>query len=357
MNRLRRNSKIRDSVSQTKLSADDLIMPYFVIEGQDKKEPIASMAGMYRLSVDNLVKDIKECKESGIKAVLLFGVSKKKDLKATEAFRKEAIVQSATKVVKKNIKDIIVITDVCLCAYTSHGHCGIIKQVDGLSFMVDGKQKRSYKPSTINDKPELDNDETLKILAKIALSHAQAGADFVAPSAMMDGQVGAIREILDKNGFHQTGILAYSVKYASGFYQPFREALDSAPEFGDRKGYQMDFRNKDEALREIQIDIEEGADIVMVKPALAYLDIVQRVKQNFNIPLAAYNVSGEYAMVKAYTQRIETRNQRTETREQRTDIEKNIILEILTSIKRAGADLIISYHAKEAAKWLMVDSV
>lgn len=340
LRRLRKTTQIRDLVAQTQLQVKDLIMPYFVIEGKDKKEFIESLPGIYRLSIDNLIEDIKETKALGIKAVLLFGICRKKDRLGTEAYRKDGIVQRAIKVVKKNIKDIIVITDVCLCGYTSHGHCGILKIVDGLSFMVDSKQKKaSHKLSTINYQPEVDNDETLKILAKIAISHAEAGGDFVAPSAMMDGQVGTIREALNKNGFENVGILAYSAKYASNFYGPFREALDSKPQFGDRKTYQMDYRNQDEALREIKQDIDEGADIVMVKPSLVYLDIIQRAKQNFNIPLACYNVSGEYALVKFGAKKGLFN-------------EKEIILEILTAIKRAGADLIITYHAKEVAKWL-----
>jgi len=294
-------------------------MPYVVVEGRNKKKPIRSMPGIARLSVDNLVKDVKAAKALGIKAILIFGVSKAKDLRASEAHNEDGIIQNAVRAIKKQIKDIVVITDVCLCGYTSRGHCGIVK---------DGR---------------IDNDETIKVLAKIALSHAAAGADLVAPSAMMDGQVLAIREALDEKGFDETGILGYSAKYASSFYGPFREALGSRPKFGDRKSYQMDYRNSEEALNEIAADIDEGADIVMVKPALCYLDIVQRAKDRFDIPIVAYNVSGEYSMVKAYCEKPETRVQKPE---------KDLVLEILTSIKRAGADLIITYHAKEAAKWL-----
>ena len=324
LKRIRKNSLIRDIFSQANLSARDLVLPYFVIGGRNKKEPINSMPGIYRLSVDNLVRDIKEARGLGIKAVLLFGIPVKKDRYGKEAYNEYGIVQKAIKAVRKDIGDIVIITDVCLCGYTSHGHCGIIK--------AQGSRLKAQGYS-------VDNDETLKVLAKIALSHAEAGADFIAPSAMMDGQVMLIREALDKNGFQDTGILAYSAKYASNFYGPFRDALDSTPAFGDRKTYQMDYRNSDEALREIQEDIDEGADIVMVKPALAYLDIIYRAKEKFNSPLAAYNVSGEYAMVKAYCKKPE----------------KELVLEILTSIKRAGADIIITYHAKEAAKWFMVD--
>jgi porphobilinogen synthase len=290
-------------------------MPYFVLEGENN-EPINSMPGVFRLSIDNLIKDIEETKNLGIRAVLLFGVCRKKDNSGTQAYSKNGVIQKAIRQIRKNIKDIIIITDVCLCGYTSHGHCGIVR--------------KGY---------EIDNDETIKVLAKIALSHAQQGADFVAPSAMMDGQVKAIRENLDKNSFSQVGILGYSAKYASGFYEPFREALGSLPTFGDRKSYQMDYRNADEALREIRQDIDEGADMVMVKPALAYLDIIAKAKQNFTVPIVAYNVSGEYSLVKVGARKGIVN-------------EKEIILEILTSIKRAGADLIISYHAKEIARWL-----
>jgi porphobilinogen synthase len=324
LRRLRRNSLTRGIVSQTKISASNLVMPYFVIEGSNKNEPIKSMPGISRLSIDNLVKDIKEAKDLGIKAGLIFGVCDKKDKFGREAYSETGIVQKAVRAIKSNIKDFLVITDVCLCGYTSHGHCGIIK---------------SQNPKVKSQNRIIDNDKTLKVLAKIALSHAYAGADFVAPSAMMDGQVKAIREALDKNGFRDTGILAYSAKYASNFYGPFREALDSTPEFGDRKTYQMDYRNADEALREIQEDINEGADIVMVKPAMSYLDIIYRAKEKFNIPLAAYNVSGEYSAIKKLSQGDKLK-------------EKDLALEVLTSIKRAGADIIITYHAKEAARWL-----
>lgn len=313
---LRKNPAARDLAAETKLVAGDLIMPYFVIEGKNKKEKIISLPGIYRLSVDNLIRDIEQIKALGINTVLIFGVSKKKDLSARSAYENDGIAQKAISEIKKTIKDITVITDVCLCGYATHGHCGIVKG------------------------GEIDNDSTLPVLAKIALSHAKAGADFVAPSAMMDGQVKTIRAVLNKNGFSHTKILGYSAKYASNFYGPFREALGSSPQFGDRKTYQMDYRNSDEALLEVAQDIKEGADIVMVKPALAYLDIITRVKENFSgIPLAAFNVSGEYALVKEGAKKVIVD-------------EKNITLEILTAIKRAGADFIITYHAKEAAKWL-----
>lgn len=316
LSRLRKNSVTRDWISETLLRPKDLILPYFVVEGKGIARPVKSLLGISHLSVDKLLKDIADARKKGIKAILLFGIPEKKDKSGSEAYKKNGIVQKTTKAIKKEFKDIIVITDVCLCGYTTHGHCGIL----------NGKG--------------VDNDSTLKILSKIALSYATSGADLVAPSAMMDGQVRAIRETLDKNGFKNTGILSYSAKYASNFYRPFREALDSRPQFGNRKTYQMDFRNKLQALREIGQDIKEGADIVMIKPALSYLDIIYQAKEKFNTPIAAYNVSGEYAMVKAYSQR--------------QGVEKELALEILTSIKRAGADFIITYWAKEVAKWLKV---
>jgi porphobilinogen synthase len=314
LRRLRSNIAIRDIVSETYIHPKHFILPYFVVEGTDVKEPIKSMPGVYHLSIDNIVKDIEDVE--GIRAILLFGISRRKDETGSEAYSKDGIVQRTIKAIKKSHrKDLIIFTDVCLCGYTSHGHCGIVNDI------------------------KIDNDDTLDVLAKIALSHAEAGADFVAPSAMMDGQIGAIRESLDKNAFKDIGILAYSAKYASNFYGPFREALNSVPQFGDRKTYQMDYRNSDEALREIKQDIYEGADIVMVKPALAYLDIIYRVKQTFQVPLAAYNVSGEYSMIKMLGNGDKDR-------------ERDLALEVLTSIKRAGADLIISYFGKEFIRWL-----
>lgn len=304
-------------VAQTRLSLKDLIMPYFVVSGKNKQQPIHSLPGLYRFSSDNLVKEIKEIKTQGISKVLLFGKAEHKDAEGSESFSKDGALQQAVRMIKEKIKGITVITDVCLCGYTLSGHCGIVK----------GSPR------------QIDNDRTVKVLAKIASSHAQAGADLVAPSAMMDGQVGAIRKMFDQHGFGSRGILAYSAKYCSNFYGPFRDALDSRPQFSDRKTYQMDFRNSDQALKEIKADISQGADIVMVKPALAYLDIIRRAKDNFKFPLAAYNVSGEYAMVKQMAKAGVIK-------------EKEMILEILTAIKRAGADLIITYHAKEAAKWI-----
>jgi len=314
LRRLRQSANLRDWISQTRLTPKDIILPYFVVEGRNVKKEIKSMPGVYHFSTDSLLKDISEAK--GIKSILLFGIPKTKDEIGNQAYRDDSIVRKAIKAIKSKFKNLIVITDVCLCEYTTHGHCGI----------VNGNR--------------IVNDETIKVLAKIALSHAQAGADIVAPSAMMDGQVRAIREMLDKNGFGDTGILAYSAKYASSFYGPFREALGSAPQFGDRKSYQMDYRNADEALREIKQDIDEGADIVMVKPALAYLDIIYRAKQKFNLPIAAYNVSGEYSMIKKLAGGDKIR-------------EKEFALEVITSIKRAGADLIISYFGKEVIRWLV----
>ncbi len=313
LRRLRQNVNLRDWISQTRLDPKDIILPYFVVEGRNVKKEIKSMPGVYHFSIDNLLRDISDAK--GIRSILLFGIPKIKDGIGGQAYRDDSIVRKAIKAIKRKFKKLIVITDVCLCGYTTHGHCGI----------VNGK--------------EIVNDETIKVLARIALSYAQAGADLVAPSAMMDGQVRAIREVLDEDGFDDIGILAYSAKYASSFYGPFREALDSAPQFGDRKSYQMDYRNSDEALREIKQDIDEGADIVMVKPALAYLDIIYRAKQKFNVPIAAYNVSGEYSMVKKLAGGDKIR-------------EKEFALEVLASIKRAGADLIISYFGKEVIRWL-----
>ncbi len=331
LRRLRYLKSIRDLVRETRLSPESLIMPYFVVEGRNKKEPIPSMPEIFRFSADNLIREIGEIGKLGIRAILLFGVTNKKDNIGSESFNEDGILQKAIRSVKSKFPDIAVFSDVCLCGYTSHGHCGIVK-----------KSKIKNQKSKIQTKIRnfyIDNDGTLKILTKIALSHAEAGVDFVAPSSMMDGQVRAIREGLDKNGFQDVGILAYSAKYASSFYGPFREALDSTPRFGDRASYQMDVSNTREALREIGEDIKEGADIVMVKPALSYLDVIRELKASFNIPLAAYNVSGEYSMVKFAA------------KEGICD-ERKMALEILTSIKRAGADIIITYFAKEAARWI-----
>lgn len=314
--RLRMNSILREMIRETSLDVGDLIYPLFVVPGDNIKEEIDSMPGVYHFSINLLVEEVKEVRDLGIPAILLFGVPSYKDELGSEAYSEEGIVQKAVREIKEKVPEIVVITDVCMCGYTIHGHCGIVEN------------------------GQVVNDKTIDYIAKIALSHVEAGADIVAPSDMMDGRVAAIRKLLDSKGFVNTPIMAYSAKYASSFYGPFREAANSFPQFGDRKSYQMDYGNSNEALREIALDIEEGADIVMVKPALSYLDIIRRVKDNFNIPIAAYNVSGEYSMVKAAAKMgwID---------------EKSVVLEILTSIKRAGADMIITYFAKDVAKWLI----
>jgi len=313
--RLRNSQALRSLVRETVLNTDDLVYPIFVVEGKGIKKEITSLKDQYHLSVDMLKDEINEIAQLGIKAVLLFGLPDSKDSLGSEAYHDNGIVQRAIREIKGIRKDILVITDICMCQYTDHGHCGILHG--------------EY----------VDNDTTLNYLAKIGLSHAKAGADMVAPSDMMDGRIQAIRSLLDENGFEQVSIMAYSAKYASAFYGPFRAAANSAPGFGDRKTYQMDPANSDEALREVELDLAEGADIVMVKPALAYLDVVRRVKDTFNVPLATYNVSGEYALIKAAS-------------EKGLINEEQIVLEQLTAMKRAGADIIITYHAKDAAKWL-----
>lgn len=315
LGRLRRKEALRKMMRETHLRIDDLIFPVFVRSGKGQKVEISSMPGIFQYSIDTLCKELEEVQSLGIPAILLFGLPDSKDELGSQAHASQGIVQQAIKEIKSSFPTLIVITDICLCAYTNHGHCGIIK--DGV----------------------IENDQTLGILQKIALSQVEAGADMVAPSDMMDGRVGAIRTALDSNGFSHIPIMSYAAKYASQFYGPFREAVDSAPQFGDRRSYQMDPANAEEALREIALDIEEGADIVMVKPALAYLDVIYRAKQKFDYPLAAYNVSGEYSMIKAAAMKgmIE---------------EEGIMMEILQSIKRAGADFIITYFAKEAAKLL-----
>lgn len=341
LRRLRKNKAVRDLVAQTHLAVSNLVMPYFVCEGKNIKQPIESIPGVFRFSQDKLLKEVDELIRLGIKTVILFGIPKNKDEKGKSAYDEKGIIQKTVLSLKKNFQEeLVVITDVCLCGYTSHGHCGIFRghrsEVIGQRSKVKGQKKESGF---------VDNDETLKMLAKVALSHTKAGADIVAPSAMMDGQVAAIREAFDKHGFKDTAIMGYSAKFASNFYGPFREAAQSSMNFGDRKSYQMDFRNQDEALREIEADIQEGADIVMVKPALAYLDIIAKAKEKFNVPIAAYNVSGEYSMVKVYTQGAGFRVKGSE-------MEKELALEILTAIKRAGADIIISYWAKDLTRWL-----
>jgi len=313
--RLRQNEAFRRMIRETTLSVDDLILPLFAIGGKKVKNPIESMTGHYQLSIDNLVKTAGEAFNLGIPAVMLFGIPDKKDPLATSAYAKDGIVQKATTALKKKIPDLVVITDVCLCQYTNHGHCGI----------VEGQI--------------INNDATLDLLARTALSHAKAGADMVAPSDMMDGRVAEIRNILDENDFSNVPIMSYAAKYCSAYYGPFRHAADSAPKFGDRRTYQMDPANSLEAIREVTMDIEEGADIIMVKPALPYLDIICRIREEIDLPLAAYNVSGEYAMVKAA--------------EKMGWIDgKKVMMETLTSIKRAGADMILTYFAVDAAKEL-----
>lgn len=300
---------------ETILTPQDFIYPLFVVPGKGIKNPISSMPECFQESIDEVVKSAKEVFSLSIPAVILFGIPEHKDEKASSAYDENGVVQKAVKAIKDSVPELIVITDVCLCEYTSHGHCGIIK---------NGK---------------IDNDATLELLSLEALTHARAGADIVAPSDMMDGRVGKIRETLDKEGFTEVIILSYAAKYASAFYGPFREAAQSAPAFGDRRSYQMDPANRREALKEVALDIEEGADIVMVKPALAYLDIISDVKRSFSVPVAAYNVSGEYSMVKAASQ-LGWLN------------EDAVMFEILTSIKRAGADIILTYFAKKAARLL-----
>lgn len=313
--RLRENPAIRSLVRETILNPNDFIFPIFVVEGENIKEEISSLKGNYHWSIDRLHEVIDEVKAAKVKGVILFGLPDYKDEIATSAFAEDGIVQKAIRKIKELDKDLFVITDVCMCQYTDHGHCGIVKNGRVL------------------------NDPSVEIIAKIALSHAKAGADMVAPSDMMDGRIGAIREILDENNFDYVSIMAYSAKYCSAMYGPFRAAANSTPQFGDRKTYQMDPANGKEALREIEEDIIEGADIIMVKPAMIYLDIIKSASDNFNIPIAAYNVSGEYAMIKCAS-------------ENGLLNEKESALEMLTSMKRAGANLIITYYALEACKWL-----
>ena len=318
LRRLRNNPALRALVRENHVDVGDLIYPLFVEEGKNLKKEISAMPGIFRFSPDRLAREVEEIAKLKIPAVLLFGIPQEKDEIGSGAYKAKGIVQQAIKVIKKAAPELLVVTDVCLCEYTSHGHCGIV---------ADG---------------DVDNDRTLPLLAKTALSHAEAGADIIAPSDMMDGRVEAIRWALDEGGFTDTPILSYAAKYSSAFYGPFRKAADSAPQFGDRRSYQMDPANLREALREVETDITEGADIIMVKPALAYLDVIRKVRNTFNCPLAAYNVSGEYSMVKAAA------------KEGWLD-EKQTVMEIMTSIKRAGADIILTYHAKDVALWLQED--
>ncbi len=313
--RMRRTENLRRMIRETSLSVDDLIYPLFVVPGKGVRDPISSMPGQYHFSVDELVKEVAKTKDLGIPAIILFGLPETKDEVGSSGYDPDGIVQRGLKAIKEEVEDIILITDVCLCEYTSHGHCGVLKG------------------------DEVDNDATLELLARQALSHAKAGADMVAPSDMMDGRVSEIRGVLDEEGYAHIPIMSYAAKFASAFYGPFREAAQSAPSFGDRRGYQMDPANSREALRETALDVEEGADIVMVKPAMAFMDIICLVREEFGLPVAAYNVSGEYAMVKAAAEKgwID---------------EKKVTLELLTGIKRAGADMILTYHAPDVARWL-----
>ncbi|RKY95382.1 MAG: porphobilinogen synthase [Ignavibacteriae bacterium] len=313
--RLRYNPIVRDMVRETVLAKNDLIYPLFAVPGKNVKNPVKSMPGVFQLSVDKLVEECKEVRDLGIPAVILFGIPEHKDEKGSEAYAADGIIQRAIRAIKKEINDLLIITDICLCEYTSHGHCGLL----------DGE--------------EILNDETLALLAKEAVSHVEAGADMVAPSDMMDGRVFAIRKALDYKGFSKTPIMSYAAKYASGYYGPFRDAAESTPAFGDRKSHQMDIGNINEALREVEADIEEGADIVMVKPAGPYLDVIREVKKKFSMPTAAYQVSGEFAMIKAAGQ-----NDWID--------EERVMIESLISIKRAGADMILTYFAKDVAKWI-----
>ena len=313
--RLRMTEALRSMVRETELAKNDFIYPLFVVPGKNVKREVSSMPGVYQMSVDHIVRECVEVKSLGIPAVIFFGIPEQKDEVGSGAYDESGIVQQTLRAVKKEVPELLLITDVCLCEYTSHGHCGIVRG------------------------NEIVNDESVKLLAKEALSHAQAGADIVAPSDMFDGRVRAIRTILDRHGFTNLPIMSYAAKYASGFYGPFREAAESAPKFGDRRSHQMDPANADEAIREVEEDIREGADIVMVKPALSYLDVVRRVKERFGMPTAAYNVSGEYSLVKAGARMGWIDGER-------------VMMEVLTSIKRAGADLILTYFAKEASKYI-----
>jgi porphobilinogen synthase len=313
--RMRKTETLRRMVRETRLSVDNLVMPLFVVPGLRVSNPVGSMPGVAQLSVDRAVEECKAIRDLGIPAVILFGIPDKKDSEGSGAYSDRGIIQQALRAIKPAVPELVLITDVCLCEYTDHGHCGVV---------IDG---------------DVDNDSTLDLLAKEAVSHAKAGADIVAPSDMMDGRIGAIREALDEEGFDQVPIMAYAAKFASGFYGPFRDAAESTPQFGDRRSYQMDPPNGDEALREVQLDIDEGADIVMVKPALAYLDLIWRVKEAFGYPVAAYNVSGEYAMIKAAAQNGWLDEERA-------------MMEALVAMRRAGADLILTYFARAAAQLL-----
>ena len=317
--RLRRSPALRNLVRETNLTAHDFVLPLFVSEKIDKRRPIASMPGVFQFTVDEVVDEARQAQDFGLQAVLLFGIPEKKDEQASGAYAENGVIQKALRAIKSKCPDVVAITDVCLCEYMSHGHCGITR-IDGEHFHVL-------------------NDQTVDLLVKTALSHARAGADLVAPSDMMDGRIGAIREALDTDGFTDTGIMSYAAKFASVFYGPFRDAAESPPQFGDRRSYQMDTANADEALREVGLDIDEGADIIMIKPALPYIDILWRARERFRKPTAVYHVSGEYAMVKAAA-------------EKGIVDERAAVLEIMTSLKRAGADIIVTYWAHELVKWI-----
>mgnify|MGYP000898985335 CR=1 FL=1 len=315
LRRRRSNQSIRELLQETRIQIEDLIYPLFVCAGANRRQPVESMPGVFRFSRDLLLEEVSRARDEGILALLLFGVPETRDELATAAYDEQGVVQGAVRLLKERFPELVVITDVCLCGYTDHGHCGVVR--NGV----------------------IVNDETLPLIARTAISHAQAGADLVAPSDMMDGRVKAIRDILDENGFSGVGILSYAAKFASAFYGPFREAAGSAPSFGDRRSYQMNPANRREALEEVLLDLAEGADLVMIKPALAYLDVIREVRERVLCPLAAYNVSGEYAMIKAAAAKgwID---------------EKAVVMETMTGIKRAGADLIITYHARDVARWL-----
>jgi len=316
---LRRSPALRNLVRETNLTAHDFVLPLFVSEKIDKRRPITSMPGVFQLPPGEIVDEARKAQDAGLQAVLLFGIPQIKDEQASGAYAENGVVQKALRALKDNCPEVVAITDVCLCEYMSHGHCGVTR-IDGDHFHVL-------------------NDQSVNLLVKTALSHAQAGADMVAPSDMMDGRIGAIREALDANGFAETGIMSYAAKFASVFYGPFRDAAESPPQFGDRRSYQMDSANADEALREVGLDIDEGADIIMIKPALPYIDILWRVRERFRKPTAVYHVSGEYAMIKAAAEKgiVE---------------ERAAVLEIMTSLKRAGADIIVTYWARELAEWI-----
>lgn len=326
LRRLRMNPILRKMLEETSITINDLIYPLFVVPGSSIKKEIPSMPGVFHFSIDTVIEEVKSIKELGLPGVILFGIPESKDDMGTEAYKKDGIIPRAIEAIKKKAPDILLVCDVCLCDYTSHGHCGVV---------IDG----TVKNEGVLQNATIENDATLELLAKAAIVYARSGADVIAPSDMMDGRVKAIREVLDAGGFYELPIMSYSAKYASAFYGPFREAAQSAPQFGDRRSYQMPPPNAREALEEVKLDIAEGADIVMVKPALAYMDVIRAVREHFNLPIAAYNVSGEYSMVKAAAKAgwID---------------EKKVVMEIITGIKRAGADIILTYHAKDIASWL-----